>query len=80
MRKEFSIMDNEYTYYTGQEPSNQNMNGNMNGNRNQNMNGSGGPRKPKKGMPKWVKVGCAALAFATLYIRKRLAVTAQKQN
>ena len=59
-------MDNEYTYYTGQEPGNQNMNGNMNGNRNQNMNGSGGPRKPKKGMPKWVKVGCAALAFGVV--------------
>ena len=59
-------MDNEYTYYTGQEPGNQNMNGNMNGNRNQNMNGSGGPRKPEKGMPKWVKVGCAALAFGVV--------------
>lgn len=28
----------------------------------------------------WLLAGCAALAFATLYIRKRLAVTAQKQN
>lgn len=60
-------MDNEYTYYTGQEPSgNQNMNGNMNGNMNQNMNGAGDPRKPKKGMPKWAKIGCVALAFGVV--------------
>lgn len=55
-------MDNQYTYYTGQEPGNQNMNGNM----NQNMNGSGGPKKPKKGAPKWVKVVCVALAFGVV--------------
>ena len=58
-------MDNQYTYYTGQEPGNQNMNGNMNGNMNQNMNG-GDPQKPKKGTPKWVKVGCVALAFGVV--------------
>lgn len=55
-------MDNQYTYYTGQEPGNQNMNGNM----NQNMNGDGGPKKPKKGAPKWVKVVCVALAFGVV--------------
>lgn len=55
-------MDNQYTYYTGQEPGNQNMNGNM----NQNMNGAGGPKKPKKGVPKWVKVVCVALAFGVV--------------
>lgn len=55
-------MDNQYTYYTGQEPGNQNMNGNM----NQNMNGTGGPKRPKKGAPKWVKVVCVALAFGVV--------------
>lgn len=53
-------MDNQYTYYTPGQDSNQQNQSNMNG-ENQNYNHKE-PRK-KKGTPKWVKTACLGLVF-----------------